>query len=120
MTQSERKAAQGGAPAFLYQFAWQTPVLDGRPRAFHCSEIAFAFCNTDLAASMTGGTTEARVLAERVSDAWINFARKGDPNHSGLPKWPAFSADKSPTMVFDNKSEVRNNHDGEERKAVAG
>ena len=73
-----------------------------------------------LAASMTGGTTEARVLAERVSDAWINFARKGDPQYSGLPKWPAFSPDKSPTMVFDNKCEVRNNHDGEERKAVVG
>jgi para-nitrobenzyl esterase len=120
VTQAERKAAQDGAPAYLYQFAWQTPVLDGRPRAFHCSEIAFAFCNTDLAASMTGGTSEARVLAERVSDAWINFARKGDPNHSGLPKWPAFSVEKSPTMIFDNKCEVRNNHDGEERKAVAG
>src|SRR5262249_53721362 len=45
--QAARKAAQNAAPAYLYLFAWQTPVLDGRPRAFHCSELAFVFDNTD-------------------------------------------------------------------------
>jgi para-nitrobenzyl esterase len=120
VTQAERKAAQGGAPAYLYQFAWQTPILDGRPRAFHCSEISFAFYNTDVAASMTGGGPDARELSAKVADAWINFARRGDPNHAGLPKWPAFTADVEPTMVFDNRCEVRNRHDAEERRAVLG
>jgi hypothetical protein len=41
VTQAERKAAQGGAPAYLYWFQWQTPILDGRPRAFHCAELPF-------------------------------------------------------------------------------
>jgi para-nitrobenzyl esterase len=47
IAQATAKAALGGAAAYLYWFTWQTPVLNGRPRAFHCSEIAFAFDNTD-------------------------------------------------------------------------
>jgi len=39
--QATRKAAQGAAPAYLYLFSWHTPLLDGRPGAFHSSEIAF-------------------------------------------------------------------------------
>jgi para-nitrobenzyl esterase len=118
ITQAERKAALHGAPAYLYWFTWQTPVLDGRPRAFHCAELAFCFDNTDRCAAMTGGTSEARELAGKVSDAWINFARNGDPNHKGLPKWPAFSADKVQTMVFDNKSAMQNDPDGEARRSL--
>ena len=120
VTQAERQAALGGAPVYMFWFTWQTPVLDGRPRAFHCSELPFVFNNTDRAAAMTGGGPEARELGGRVSDAWIAFARKGDPNHPGLPKWPAFTAKEGALMIFDNKCEVRMNPDGEARRAVYG
>ncbi len=117
--QAERKATQGAAPAYLYLFCYHTPVLDGRPRAHHFSEVPYVFDNTDLSSFATGGTAEARELAATISDAWINFARKGDPNHRGLPPWPAFTPDKVPTMCFDKTCEVKNNHDRELRKAVA-
>jgi para-nitrobenzyl esterase len=93
--------------------------LNGRPRAFHCSEIPFVFNNTDVSAFATGGTAEARELGAKVSDAWINFARHGDPNHGGLPKWPAFTAESGPVMVFDKTCEVKNDPDRELRKVVA-
>jgi para-nitrobenzyl esterase len=118
VTQAELKAAQGAAPVYLYLFTWQTPVLDGRPRAFHCAELAFVFDNIDRCVNMTGGGPEARALAAKMSEAWIAFARKGDPNHSGLPKWPAFTADKGQTMIFDNKCEVKNDPDGPERRVI--
>jgi para-nitrobenzyl esterase len=119
VTQAERKAALGAAPAYLYWFTWQTPVLDGRPRAFHCSELAFCFDNTDQCENMTGGGPEARALAAKVSEAWLAFARSGNPNHRGLPEWPAFTAEKCPTMRFDKVSAVENNPDGVERKVIA-
>ena len=120
IAQAERKMALNGAPAYLYWFTWQTPILDGRPRAFHCSELPFCFDNTDRCAAMTGGTQPARELAAKVSGAWINFAKTGDPNHQGLPKWPAFSADKVPTMVLDNTCELKNDPDGSGRRTVPG
>jgi para-nitrobenzyl esterase len=55
---------------------------------------------------MTGGTKEAYALADKVSGAWINFARNGNPNYKGLPKWDAFNATNTATMHFDNKCEV--------------
>jgi para-nitrobenzyl esterase len=118
VVQAELKAAQNAAPGYLYLFTWQTPVLGGRPKAFHCAELAFVFDNIDRCANMTGGGPEARALAAKMSEAWIAFARKGDPNHSGLPKWPTFTADKGATMIFDNKCEVKNNPDGLERNTV--
>ncbi|MFD2873286.1 carboxylesterase/lipase family protein [Mucilaginibacter ximonensis] len=116
--QASRKAAQNAAPTFLYMFAWHTPQLDGRPRSFHCSELPFAFANTDKAENYTGAIDEARALADKVANAWINFARHGDPNHGGLPQWPAFSDDNGAMMVFNNTCEVQHDPDGESRKML--
>jgi para-nitrobenzyl esterase len=119
IAQARAKASLAGAPAYLYWFAWQTPVLNGRPRAFHCSEIAFAFATTDRCETMTGGGADARALGDTVSDAWIHFARTGNPNHAGMPHWPAFSADQIPTMIFDNHTQLINNPDGEEQRSIS-
>jgi len=104
------KAAQR-APVYCYQFAWQTPVLDGRRMTFHNTELPFAFDNTDSCEHMTGGGPAARALAARVSQAWINFARSGNPNHTGLPQWKRFDTAAINTMVFDDHCEAKDNLD---------
>jgi para-nitrobenzyl esterase len=118
--QATRKAAQGAAPAYLYLFAWRTPMLDGRPGAFHSSEIAFVFDNSDRCVNLTGGLSAARDLATTMSRAWVQFARHGNPNHPGLPSWPALAGEKVPTMVFDTRCEVKDDPEGEGRRAAIG
>jgi para-nitrobenzyl esterase len=118
LTQAERKAALGAAPAYNWWFHWQTPVLDGKARAFHTAELAFCFYNTDRCAGLTGGGPRPRTLAAKIADAWINFARNGDPNHAGLPKWPAFTAADCPTMIFNDVCVMRNNPDKAERDSL--
>jgi para-nitrobenzyl esterase len=105
--QAERKSALNAAPAYMYLFAWHTPVLDGRPLAFHESEIPYVFDNTDRCASLTGGGPRPRDIAAKISDAWIHFARNGNPNHPGLPQWPTFTKDSGSTMVFDAACQVQ-------------
>lgn len=101
--QASRKAAQGAAPAYLYLFNYRTPILDGRPGAFHSAEIAFVFNNLECCPNLTGGDPRAHRLAGQMSEAWIQFARTGDPNHPGLPAWPAVTPDVATTMIFDTE-----------------
>jgi para-nitrobenzyl esterase len=96
----ERKIAQGGAPVFVYLFAWETPVLNGRLRSCHTLEIPFVFGNLETA-ELTGDDPARLSLGETMSRAWIAFARNGDPGHSGLPVWPAYSTSMRTTMIFD-------------------
>ena len=117
--QAQRKAAQGAAPAWLYRFDYNPPVLDGRARAYHCAELAYCFDNVDRCLNATGGGAEARALAGRMADAWIAFAHTGDPNHKALPRWPAVGRTSTPNMLFDATCRVVEDPDAKERAAMS-
>lgn len=106
VTEANQKSALNAAPVYVYLFTWQSPVMDGKYKAVHCSELPFVFDNIARCENMTGGTKEAYALADKVSDAWINFARNGNPNCKSLPNWPAYNSTNTATMHFDNKCEV--------------
>ena len=105
--QANEKSALNAAPVYMYLFTWQSPVLDGKYKSMHCMELPFVFNNIERCQEMTGGTKEASALAEKVSNAWVNFARTGNPNSKGLPDWPAYNSTNTATMHFDNRCEVK-------------
>ncbi len=118
ITLAERQAAQHTAPVFMYLFTWETPVLGGKLKSPHALEIPFVFDNvaTDR---LSGDTPTKFALAEKMSKAWLAFARAGDPNHGGIPKWPHYSAEHRSTMIFDNECQVAHDPYAAERRAWA-
>jgi para-nitrobenzyl esterase len=114
---AERRSALGTSPVYLYYFRWESPIEGGRLKSPHTIEIPFVF-DTIKVARLTSGSADAPALADKVSDAWIAFARKGDPNTSKLPRWPAFEPKNRPTMVFNNQSTVENDPIRDERLAM--
>jgi para-nitrobenzyl esterase len=117
--QAERKAAQKRAPAFVYQIRWRTPVEGGRRLSPHCIEIPFAMQNHWQLPEMVGTGPELQPLADRVSGAWLAFAKTGNPSHPGISKWPAYNATERSTMHMNNEWKVTNDPDRDERLALA-
>jgi para-nitrobenzyl esterase len=119
VTQARRKAALRKAPVYNFWFQWQTPILSGRPMAFHCADLNFFFNNSERCAYQTGNGPEAQRLAMQMSQAWIHFARTGNPNHSGIPEWEPVTANGSETMILDTVTRFSQDPDSAERQAVA-
>ena len=88
---------------YNYVFSWHTPLFDGRPRAFHTSDVAFVFDNAELVPELTSGGDASSKLARSMSTYWTNFARSGDPNDgaNGQPHWPRFGTAQKHAMIFD-------------------
>ena len=114
---AERRAALGKGAVYLYYFRWETPLDGGRLKSPHTIEIPFVFDNVKTS-RLTADAPDAPALADKVSDAWIAFARTGDPNTPKLPEWPKFDATKRATMVFDSTSTVVDDPIREQRLAL--
>lgn len=119
ITQAERKAAQHAASVYMYRFDWETPVLDGKVKASHAIELPFVFDSVDKAALLVGTGTDLQPLADKMSAAWAAFARTGNPNHAGLPHWPAYETSTRATMIFNNECRLVNDPGKDERLAMA-
>jgi para-nitrobenzyl esterase len=115
---AERRAVLGKAPTFLYVFAWETPVM--RLRSPHTIEIPFVFNHIDISQSMVGPINDSmRRLESATAGAWAALARNGSPDNKLLPHWPAYTADRRATMIFDSECRIENDPTGEIRQIVA-
>ena len=106
--QAADRAAAGCAPVYLYQFTWESPVLDGALGSTHCIEIPFVFDNVALHRSFTGGGADAVELGHRISRLWTNFAKTGVPSAEGIPEWEPYTAARPATMLLDIESTLSN------------
>jgi para-nitrobenzyl esterase len=104
------KREAGKASVYNYLFTYEYPV-NGGITAFHTSELAFVFHNLHepQVRVATGDTPAGYALQDKVSGAWINFARSGDPSQPGL-SWKPYAKGDEQTMVFDTASGCRNLH----------
>lgn len=109
---ADARADGNNAPLYSYLLTWKSPVENGTKGSFHGLDIPLAFNNIELGKHWTGTTPEAQALADKMSAAWINFAKTGDPNVPGiLPGWQAYTRENGATMILDDRCRVVNNHD---------
>ena len=102
----ESQAKTGKQPIYRYRFDLGPPADPKGPQlgAYHSSEIEYVFGQLDSKAGVAW-RPEDRQLSEQMQKYWANFARSGDPNGPGLPKWPVYSAaDGWPVMFLDATS----------------
>ena len=106
--------AEAGAGAWCYWFTWASPILGGLLGSYHGLEIPFVFDNLDRPGieMLTGGGDHLQPLADRMSEAWLAFARGGDPG------WPAYEPTGTrATMQFDLPPELLDDPDPDLRQA---
>ena len=119
LTQADRKAAQGGAPVYVYYFAKHTPVRGGKLRAPHTLDVPYVFDNLTYGAPIVGPKTPAQqAFADKVSGAWVAFARTGSPAVPGGPAWKPYDERARSTMVIDDVFALRDDPLHETRQLI--
>lgn len=89
-----------GKPSYGYVFTWKSAAPDFG--ACHALDVGFVFGN--LQQEFHGCGPAAERLAGQMQDAWIAFARTGNPSTAALD-WPAYGQ-KRTMMVFGENSHV--------------
>ncbi|WP_030379965.1 MULTISPECIES: carboxylesterase/lipase family protein [unclassified Streptomyces] len=113
---ADAHAAQPGSATYAYEFAWRSHALDGQLGATHAVELPFVFDVAGLPqlhgpAALLGPDEPPADLASRMHEAWIRFARTGDPG------WDPYDAEHRVTMRIDAEWTQADDPRGQERQA---
>lgn len=117
---AEAHAAHPSSGTFAYEFTWRSEALDGQLGAAHTVELPFVFDVTDQPAlngpgALLGPNRPPAGLAARVHEAWIRFARTGDPG------WTPYDAQRRSTQRIGTEwTEVEDPRSTERRAWSAG
>jgi para-nitrobenzyl esterase len=113
--------SSAGGKAYVYLFAHASPARRGALGACHGLDLPFTFgtltAPTQDRFAGTGPTVER--LAGEMMDAWLAFARTGNPSHAGIAPWLPYDETRRPTMVFGTQvSRQEDDPFGEARQAA--
>jgi len=110
---AEKKAAQNGAPVYLYQFGYKSeekvPGTDYALGTPHAMDIISKFYNetlTERLEYLSGNRPERFIASQHMAELWTTFARTGRPAADGVPQWPAYNLADRPSMRIDTECEV--------------
>jgi para-nitrobenzyl esterase len=110
--------AKSGFPAYAYQLDWASPRYGGKFGAPHASDIQLVFDNiAKPGANATG--PQAQQMADQMSETFIAFAKKGNPNNKLIPRWEPYTLPRRRTMVFNVPSHLEDDPRGAERRLFA-
>jgi para-nitrobenzyl esterase len=110
----------GHTPAtYAYLFTRKSPSAGGMLGACHALDLPFVWGTYGLDAMkvFAGEGPEVAALSGRIQDAWLAFARTGNPGHEGLPAWPAYEPGRRATMILDDTCRVEDAPREPERRA---
>lgn len=105
----EEQVKTGKAPVYRYYFALGNPgdrFHTTSAGAFHSDDIEYVFGALDSRPEAMW-RPEDRKLSNEIQTYWTNFARSGDPNGSGLPRWPTYGPTKWQVMHLDKTSAAK-------------
>ena len=108
--------------AYSYLFTWKSPALRGRLGSCHALELGFVFGTNDVPGmkSFSGSGPDADRLATAMQDAWLAFARSGNPSCDSVGEWPRYTEARRATMIFDKTNGSTDAPMDEERRAWDG
>jgi para-nitrobenzyl esterase len=108
--------------SYAYLFTWRSPMMGGMLGACHALELGFVFGThaTPGMRDFCGGGPEADALAESMQDAWLAFARKGDPSCPAVGRWSPHRDGERATQVFGEKRTLELDPRQEERRSWDG
>ena len=105
---AEKKAAQQGAPVYLYYFGYKSEMkIPGTDYAIgtpHAMDITFKFNNETPANEhgfLSGNNPDRFIASHKMAELWTTFARTGKPAAADVPEWPAYTLDARSALRID-------------------
>ncbi|MGW5147480.1 carboxylesterase/lipase family protein [Rhodococcus koreensis] len=96
------KSASGDAPVFVYVVSWQSGACSGWVKAAHTIDVPLTMRTLDAAGGWILDATDSGLMSDRMSRAWVAFARTGRPDDPINPPWSPFTPERHETMIFDS------------------
>ncbi len=100
--------------AYNYLFTWKSPILGGILGACHALDLGFLFGTYDDSFCDSGPAADT--LARNIQDAWLAFARTGDPSCENIGTWPPYG-ERRETMMLGEECHAEEAPYEEERRA---
>ncbi len=110
---AEKKAAQNGAPVYLYHFGYKSEMkIPGTDYAIgtpHAMDITFKFNNEtpeNGPGFLSGNHPDRFIASHKMAELWTTFARTGKPAAADVPEWPAYTLAERATLRIDTACTV--------------